>query len=325
MAAKRTDVPELGLFEKADIPLVQVSTGLSLLFAALTGVFRGKASPRYYRHHVQAAAIRTFVDRISHRQQKSDTPASWSNRVRQLTRLSPEGYWLGNKDAKNVVVYYHGGGFSMAPMPLHFEFWLDLLAALNTSTNEHDIAATGALRYILASGRSPSNVIVGGDSAGGNLALATLLHLSHPHPEIEPIDLSEPLAGVFGFSPWISFRTDWPSFTENMYKDCVPVDVLKRWAEMYLEGREGDPWSEPLRAPAEWWRDAKTERVLIIAGSDEILLSPIRDIAEKIKSVFPNTTFIVGYDESHDAHLYVDAGRQTQTGKDLRQWIRSRL
>lgn len=190
----------------------------------------------------------------------------------------------------------------MAATPPHFEFWVDLLQVVNG--NGHDIAvffprytltpraryptqlrqATEALRYILTdTGRSPSNVIVGGDSAGGNLAMATLLHLSHPHPEIEPISLSAPLAGVFGFAPWVNFNRDWPSMTENAYKDIIPPSALEKWSSAYLNNGEGDSWSEPSRAPAEWWKDVKTERILILAGADEILLSPIEAFAKKVK------------------------------------------
>lgn len=191
----------------------------------------------------------------------------------------------------------------MAAVPPHFEFWLDLLQIVND--NGHDIAvffprytltpyaryptqlrqATEALRYILSeTGRSPSNVIVGGDSAGGNLAMAVLLHLSHPHPDIEPLALSAPLAGVFGFAPWINFNRDWPSMTENAYKDIITPTVLKTWSTAYLDGNnQGDNWAEPDRAPAEWWQDVKTERILILAGGDEILLSPIEAFANKIK------------------------------------------
>lgn len=135
-------------------------------------------------------------------------------------------------------------------------------------------------------GRSPSNVIVGGDSAGGNLALAVLLHLSHPHPEIDPVEVSGPLAGVFGYAPWVDFNRDWPSMTENAYKDIITPGVLKTWSTAYLAGKEGDNWSEPTRAPVEWWQDAKTERILLLAGGDEILLSPIAAFAKKLKVWF---------------------------------------
>jgi acetyl esterase/lipase len=261
-----------------------------------------------------------------------------------------EGYWLGNKDAKNVIIYYHGtsiillgidphhflspilamcacnplaihqtsmpkanlnpvqptgGGFAMAAGASHFDFWLDLLQVVNE--NGHDIAvffprytltphevyptqlrqAVGALRYILTdAGRAPSNVIVGGDSAGGNLAMAVLLHLSHPHPDIDPITLSGPLAGVFGYAPWINFSHDWPSFKENAYRDVITDQALGRWSNAYLDGKQGDSWSEPDRAPAEWWSDAKTERILLLAGGDEILLGPIESFAKKVKVCF---------------------------------------
>ncbi|KAJ5915675.1 hypothetical protein N7466_011608 [Penicillium verhagenii] len=236
----------------------------------------------------------------------------------------------------------------MAALPSHINFWIDLIQTLNE--NGHDIAvfflrytltpygtyptqlrqAVGALRYILEdTNRSPADVVMGGDSAGGNLAMATLLHISHPHPEIEPLKLSTPLAGVFGFAPWVSFSADWPSMTENAYKDIVTVSALDKWSDMYLAGKKGesDNWSEPSKAPVEWWADAMTERILILAGSDEVLLSPIEAFVKNVKSVFPNTTFIVGEDESHDAHLYVDAGVKegTQTGNELRRWVAARL
>lgn len=246
-----------------------------------------------------------------------------------------EGYWIGNKTAKNVLVYYHGkplahlhpihnlpnqidqpesekklaymnpktgGGFSMAARISHIEFWIDLIKLLND--NGHDIAvfflrytltpygtyptqlrqAVGGLRYILnETGRSPSDVILGGDSAGGNLAMATLLHISHPHPEIEPLKLSTPLAGVFGFAPWVNFSFDWPSMTQNAYKDICTIPWLKKQSDYYLAGKEGDNWSEPSKAPVEWWADSMTERILILAGGDEILLSAIEAFAKNIK------------------------------------------
>ncbi|KAJ5676939.1 uncharacterized protein N7477_002572 [Penicillium maclennaniae] len=324
--SKPVDVPELGFWEKADLSLAQLTIATNALMAAITGVFRGSASPKKYSHHITAAAIRRMCDRTSDRQKQAMFPPSTSvyTSVMQKRGLEPE----------------------IQPSHPIFEFWLDLLQVVNDSG--HDIAvffprytltpygtyptqlrqATEALRYILnETGRSPGNVVVGGDSAGGNLAMATLLHLSHPHPEIEPISLSEPLAGVFGFAPWINFSHEGPSFKENEWKDILTRNVLNNWSASYLGGKVKDNWNEPDKAPAEWWQDAKTERILILAGGDEILLSPIEQFAKKIKSVFPNTTYVVGYDEAHDAPFYTDAGSKegTQTSRELRKWIASRL
>jgi acetyl esterase/lipase len=162
----------------------------------------------------------------------------------------------------------------------HFDFWLEMTRALNESG--HDLSvfmlnytltpngtyptqlrqAVEALRYILTTtNRSPSNVIVGGDSAGGNLATATLLHLTHPHPEIEALEVSAPLAGVFAYAPWVNFSTDWPSFKDNKWRDILTTDVLTTWSTAYRGDKPADQWNEPFTAPVEVWREAKTEKI----------------------------------------------------------------
>lgn len=61
-------VPQLGFWERADLRLGQLNILANVLYAAITGVFRGKSSPKFYRSHLIATAIRTMVDRISARQ-----------------------------------------------------------------------------------------------------------------------------------------------------------------------------------------------------------------------------------------------------------------
>lgn len=63
-------VPQLGFWEKADLPFVHASVIVNALYAAITGFFRGKSSPKKYSHHVTAAAIRKMVNRVSIRQKQ---------------------------------------------------------------------------------------------------------------------------------------------------------------------------------------------------------------------------------------------------------------
>ncbi|CAL5865807.1 uncharacterized protein PFLUO_LOCUS13 [Penicillium psychrofluorescens] len=243
------------------------------------------------------------------------------------------GHWVGNKNAKNVLVYYHGGGFVLPAIPAHLQFATALIQELNG--NGHELAvffvrytlvprqtypqlrqAVEALRYLVTeTNRSPAAIYLGGDSVGANLALCTLLHISHPHPEIDPLALSAPLAGVFGLGPWVNFSTDGPSFTHNANKDLITKGVLERGAKEYLAGKEPDSWSEPSRGPVEWWKDVKTERILILAGSDELLFSSIEEFAKKL--------------QCHDAPIYTDAGidncLKTETGRNVRQWLAAKL
>ncbi|KAJ5950500.1 uncharacterized protein N7479_008913 [Penicillium vulpinum] len=349
------DIPKLGFWEKADIPLMRLSVFANLLYAAITGVFRGKASPRRYDHYIMASVIRGMVDRTTDRQiQYISSPTSVAYATVMKKRgLQPEtvalphgaeGHWLGNKNAKNVIIYYHGGGFAIPATASYFEFWLDMLKVLNETG--HDLAvffprytltphatyptqlrqAVEALRYIInETGRSPANVVIGGDSAGGNLATATLLHLSHPHAEIEPLVLSAPLAGVFAYAPWVNFSSEWPSMKDNRWKDVITASALTRWSVVYRSGKPADNWNEPFNAPAEWWSGAKTEKILFLVGSDEILLSPVQEFAKKIKSTFEGITCVVGQDESHDAPFYTMVNEEAQTRSELRQWLAARL
>jgi acetyl esterase/lipase len=140
------------------------------------------------------------------------------------------------------------------------------------------------LRYILnQTGRSPASILVGGDSAGGNLTLGVLSHLSHPHPSIKPLELSEPLMGALLISPWVCFDTTRPALTANEYKDCVSPHVAPLWAAAYLGKSPSDNYNEAVNAPADWWKELKAKQVLITGGTDEILIDSIREIADKIK------------------------------------------
>ncbi|KAJ5826835.1 hypothetical protein N7447_003598 [Penicillium robsamsonii] len=353
--SSKHDIPQLGLWERADIPFMHLSVYASMVYAAITGVFRGKGSPKRYDHHVLTAVFRKVIDRRSDRQIQYLTPptsVAYAD-VMKKRGLEPEtvalphdveGHWIGNKDAKNVIIYYHGGGFAMPAIAAYFEFWLEMLKALNETG--HDLAvffprytltphatyptqlrqAVEALRYIInETGRSPANVIIGGDSAGGNLTTATLLHLSHPHPEIEPLTLSTPLAGAFTYAPWIQFSTEWPSMKENQWKDIVTAPTLTRWSDSYRADKQADNWNEPFNAPAEWWSGVKAEKILVLVGGDEILLSPIQEFVKKIKSVYEEITLVVGQDESHDAPFYTMTKEDSQTKTELRRWLAARL
>ncbi|KAF7161996.1 hypothetical protein CNMCM5623_007367 [Aspergillus felis] len=355
--ADHLDNVRLTLLEKADLIAGYLSVLATALYSTVTGIFRGSTGAKEYGVHVGHAIVRKMVMRFSIRQMQSIAPSTSKAYEQSMTKQGLQaqtvtlkhgarGHWIGNRDAKNVVIYYHGGGFAVGSPPAHFDLCSRIVADLNA--NGHDVAlfflsytltphatyptqlrqAVEALRYILTeTNRSPSNVIVGGDSAGGNLAFAVLLHLSHPHPEIEPVALSTNLAGVFGFAPWVSFRTDGASMDANRYRDVIPADALKRWSSAYLASGNSDAWSEPALAPVEWWADAKTDHVLLLAGQHEILFSAIDDFVERFKSVFPNTTYVVGYGETHVDAVYSALLKSTesQQGKELERWLGARL
>ncbi|KAL4879397.1 Alpha/Beta hydrolase protein [Aspergillus karnatakaensis] len=348
----------LSLWEKADLFSGNLSILGAALYSAITGIFRGKSGTKQFGLHISHAVVRRAVRRLSSRQLQSqnlstlhgyEAYAKQQNFTPETATLShgATGLWIGSKDAKNVVVYYHGGGFVLPAVAGHFSFLHGLVEELNK--NGHDVAifmlaytlspparypthliqAVEALRYILDQGdRDPSNVVVGGDSAGGNLALSVLLHITHPHPDIAPLSLRDgvELAGVFGFAPWVSFALDGESIKTNVNKDIIPPEGLKHWSEEYLgKRREGDAWSEPSKAPLEWWADVKAKQLLILAGGDEILFSAIEQFVKKIKTVLPKTTYVVGYEETHVTPVYSGTGPEGQQARGLSNWLGANL
>jgi len=100
---------------------------------------------------------------------------------------------------------------------------------------------------------SPENVIVMGDSAGGNLAVTTLLRACRegvPRP-----------AGLVLMSPWVDLTEaslSAPSMVENERSDFIPRKLMRLFKEAYCDGASAngidpaDPLISPLYAePAE--------------------------------------------------------------------------
>ena len=302
-------------------------------------------------------------------------------------RTHPPHLILSRQTDRQVTNYFAGGGFALPATAGHFTFYSRLLTSLNKQAHgtNNDIAifflsytltphavyptqlsqAVDALRYILKdTNRSASNVFLGGDSAGGNLAFCVLSHLSHPHPDIVPLPLgstspsSSPaggagdagtgggdddrLAGVFGIAPWVTPSTDpsrYLSMQTNRYKDIITAEEAAKWGGNYVEGSTSstrassgaaDPWREPLGAPTGWWADLRAKGVFVAAGGDEILLSSVEAFVNKVRAdldperSYEDVVFAVGERESHVPMVYLEEA-QTQQAVELERWLSGRL
>lgn len=120
---------------------------------------------------------------------------------------------------------------------------------------------TVLLTYLVRNtGRSTSNVFVGGDSAGGNLALSLLSHLLHPRPDVVPVKLERPLSGALLLSPWVNFRTNYASFSTNATLDMLAPFALREWGAMFLsKANPSDPELDPELDSGQISGDACTE------------------------------------------------------------------
>ncbi|KAE8139372.1 Alpha/Beta hydrolase protein [Aspergillus pseudotamarii] len=349
---------KLGVWETIDAWLGWVSVGATVVSAAIFGPFRGPSGADSYPHHVIQATVKKVAFPIA----SMTLHESNAYQHLQLTKYCEKigvkpnfvsnerglkGFWLGSPTAKYVVINFHGGGFAMDATAPYLDFWPGVASALadeSISTGWFNVTytlaphatyptqfreAVEALRYVIEElGRSPSEIILAGDSAGANLCLALLSHLSHPSEDAPPLAISAPLKAVVLLSPWLSFRQDWPTMKLNEHKDIDDRKVLERLKQGYLHGRSTNYYVEALEAPETWWQDAQVEHTLVLAGGDEMLLDSIKAWFKKFSKVKPETTLIVGQNECHVAPLiwplFADK-HETEQGLALKAWLIERL
>lgn len=140
----------------------------------------------------------------------------------------------------------------------------------------------GAAQHLLKS-RAPETIHFSGDSMGGTLTLALLLHHKHPHPTVTPYTL--PTGSRFGDALLISPGAPVPavtktaSFRQNPNPDIQPEMVYQFWATITSATENGiempNPWIENSSAPEDWWKDLPIGEIKIMVGGAEILRDDI--------------------------------------------------
>ncbi len=139
-----------------------------------------------------------------------------------------ECIWALPADADNtkVLLYTHGGGFAVGSASSHRKLAGHLAKHLGVTAlvidyrraPEHPFPAqiedsTAVYRELLARGFRPENITTSGDSAGGNLAIATVLKLR---------DDGVALPGaVIAFSPWLDMEQVGRTLDSNQGDRCL--------------------------------------------------------------------------------------------------------
>lgn len=229
--------------------------------------------------------------------------------------VSAEWSVAAGVDEAKVVLYVHGGGYVMGSAGSHRDMTGRLSKAAGArvlSLNyrlapEHPFPApvddaVAAYRWLLAQGISPGNIAVAGDSAGGGLAIATLLSLR---------DAGEPLpAAGIGISPWVDMEGTGESMTTRAAVDpVVQKEGLLGMAKLYLG--DADPKS-PLAAPLHADLGGLPP-LLLQVGDAETLLDDSTRLAEKARAAGVDVTLKVWDEMPHVWHLFapiLPEGRQ---------------
>lgn len=281
--------------------------------ATLTGPFRGESGASTYGKHIKYAGMRTLLASVTIRQLQAVSPSTRSvytdfAKQQRLPVVEANvgndtfGFWLGEKSANKVLLWLHGGGYvsNAAPGYMHLlwnlisaakdegaelaVFFLEYTTTPEAQYPEQLTQAADALYYLTETdGRSPSSILLGGDSAGGNMALALLSHLSHPQPNVNPLHLKEDLRGAIILSPWVTFDQDSASMKSNAQKDVVERVALKTWSDSFMGNARRDSYNDPKSAPSSWWKGLKVSDICLMAGRDEIFVDDIKALSETMK------------------------------------------
>lgn len=185
-----------------------------------------------------------------------------------------------------VLLYLHGGGF-FAHLPRSYRRFARRLAEALGATvyvpayrlaPEHRYPAAtndclAVYRQLLSDGCDPRSMAIMGDSAGGNLALVTLL-------KARDEKLPLPACGVL-LSPGADLTFSGASFQGNADADpFIPVQTLVGLAAHYADAAQlADPFVSPMRADFTGLPPLK-----LLVGSTEVLLDSAISTAESAEA-----------------------------------------
>ena len=265
-------------------------------------------------------------------------------------------HYIGSPEAKTVLLYFHGGGYVLPASDAHLEYLYRLVKDMNTAAEDEKsfcvlllayslvpessypyalAQATDALNSLLEQDdRDAASIIVGGDSAGGNLALSLLSHLLHPHPSStvpRVTALKSPLNGALIISPWVEFDTEKRrSFHDKLYSDVSSPSALASWAPGILRDSRSDEYIEPVKAGPKWWigLERAVDNVLIWGGGGEVLIDGIKVLMQDMKiASASNVQTIIGQNMCHEemvVNVMLGYGKG-ESDSVVENWLQARI
>jgi len=348
---------------------------LALPFAVAVGVFRENKG-RSWSRAAHIAALRFLLQRARNaldlkfgfRVTTAELYATWARKsgADVLTDELSEGatlHWIGPRREDRVLLFLHGGGYVLPARVEYFDMLESLqkeykgavgIAMLNYFlAPEHPFPkqlrqTVFAVQHLLDRGLSPSNIIIAGDSAGGNLVLQLASQLLHPHPslptlqpqqphpvtdtDISPLEFPEPFGGMLLISPWTEFNTDAPSFRRNRTRDMIPPHSYQLFADIVRQGITPalHQHLEPGITPPGWWNGLGRvfPRVLITAGEHEGLVDQIQRMAAVIAEQVQDTTVFILPGGVHEDFIDAYASGEGERGDDYKvvvSWLSASL
>jgi acetyl esterase/lipase len=239
-------------------------------------------------------------------------------------RIVPAG-----ADTGKALLYHHGGGYAFGSALSHRHLVSRIASAAGVVAYNMDYAlapenpypaalddATNAWQFVVDEGFSPDDIVVGGESAGGNLTLALVLKLRQR-------GLALP-TGVYLLSPWLDLTQSGESYDVCAARDpMVSRDVLQGLADSYCGSA---PPANPLISPL-FAELAGLPPMFVQAGSDEVLLGDSTRLSHRFALAGGDVTLHVWPEMVHAWPLFQHAIPVAGNAAiaEAGQWIADRL
>ncbi|MCL4833216.1 MAG: alpha/beta hydrolase [Caldilineaceae bacterium] len=293
---------------------------------------RGTFWREFFRYQIAHRAKSTSIGEVRQNLDRLGQRVKPPKSVR-FARAWVEGLqadWLmppaGPEDAR--LLYLHGGGYICGSFSSHRGLVGNLAEAccLRTLMPEYRLApenpfpaaledSLAVYRRLLADGIAPHRLVLGGESAGGGLTLATLLALR---------DRGLPLpAAAFVLSPWTDLAATGNSLRTRARHDpwFEPEGVLPTAAYYVGDGDATNPLISPLYGDL-----AGLPPLLIHVGDYEILLDDSTRLAEKARAAGMDVTLRVWDGMWHVFQsMAARVPEARRSVEEIGAWVQSRL
>ncbi|PCJ16383.1 MAG: alpha/beta hydrolase [Gammaproteobacteria bacterium] len=224
---------------------------------------------------------------------------------------------------EGVVLYFHGGGYLFGSpqgykrliWPLAKKTNMPFVVIDYRMAPDHVYPAAledsiSAYKALLAQGYT--NITLMGDSAGGNLTLATLL-------KIKTLQLPTPTSAVT-ISPWTDLSMSSPSAGYNAKNDpYLPGGPKQLEAAKYYAG--DTPLDDPLLSPAFADYHGITTPLKITVGGPEVLLDDAKQVAESASKAGVEVDFKIWPDMAHVFPLFQFLPEGKECAKEIVEFV----
>jgi acetyl esterase/lipase len=229
-------------------------------------------------------------------------------RVEPVDANGVEAEWTStpSADPTRVILFLHGGGYMSGSINSHRhmiaqagrEAGARTLALGYRLSPEHPFPAAledalAGYRYLLAQGYAPQNIVMAGESAGGGLAVATLVSLRDAGVALP--------ACTWCSSPWVDLEMSGGTMVTKAAVDpLIQKSYLTELASAYLNGTDPrTPMVSPIHADLRG-----LPPMLIQTGSSETLLDDAVRLAGLAGAAAVRTTLQIWPEMIHAWHLF---------------------